>query len=360
MSEDLDPEKYHVLTPKKKKVVILFLLFLFLFFIPLMSFIYYKSAVHRPSQTSKEANFEIGSGDDVFEIAQMLYEKEAINSEFLFIFYVFLNRSDTNIQAGTYKIPAGTSLVNLVDMLKNGRNDISLTFLEGWRLEQFAIFASQKLKNFNYQDFMEISKSYEGYLFPDTYFFNLDADEEEVFNKLRETFDKKTENLLTKENLNKVGLTKEEAVIFASMVEREVSKPEDAPVVAGILIKRWEEGMRLDVDATTQYSVVYKRLCGGGMEDTLCIPTLDDVYDVDWWPHNLTREELDAENPYNTRAVVGLPSTPISSFSLSSLSAVLNYENTPYYYYLTGKDGIMRYGVNIREHEQNISQYLSN
>ena len=359
MSEDLDPEKYHVLTPKKKKIVLLFLLFLFLFLIPLVSVIYYKSAVHRPSQTAKEANFEIGSGDDVFEIAQMLHEKEAINSEFLFIFYVLLNRSDTNIQAGTYKIPAGTSLVDLVDMLKNGRNDVSLTFLEGWRLEQFAIYASQRLKNFNYRDFMEIARPYEGYLFPDTYFFNLDADEEEVFNKLRETFDKKTADLLTDDNLNKAGLTKEEAVIFASMVEREVSKPEDAPIVAGILIKRWKEGMKLDVDATTQYSVAYKRLCGSAIENTPCIPTLDDVYNVDWWPHNLTREELDTDNPYNTRAVVGLPPTPISSFSLSSLSAVLNYEKTPYYYYLTGKDGIMRYSTNIKEHEQNISKYLS-
>lgn len=360
MSQDLDPEKYHVLTPKKKKVVVFFLLFLFLFFIPLVSLAYYKSAVHRPSQTAKEANFEIGSGDDIFEIAQLLYEKEAINSEFLFIFYVFLNRSDTNIQAGTYKIPAGTSLVNLVDMLKNGRNDISLTFLEGWRLEQFAIYASQFLKNFNFQDFMEIAKSYEGYLFPDTYYFNLDADEEEVFNKLRNTFDKKTENILTGENLDKAGLTKEEAIIFGSMVEREVSKPEDAPIVAGILIKRWREGMKLDVDATTQYSVVYKRLCIDSTENTPCIPTIEDVYDINWWPNNLTREELDTKNPYNTRAVVGLPPTPISSVSLSSLSAVINYEKTPYYYYLTGKDGVMRYGVNIKEHEQNISKYLSN
>lgn len=360
MSEELDPEKYHVLTPGKKKKIVLILLFVFLVLIPALFFIYYKSAVFRPSQTAKEANFEIGSGDDVFEIAQMLYDKEAINSEFLFILYVFLNKSDTNIQAGTYKIPAGTSLVTLVDMLKNGRNDISLTFLEGWRLEQFAVFASQKLKNFKYQDFMEIAKSYEGYLFPDTYFFNLDADEEEVFEKLKGTFDNKTSDLLTGENLDRVGLTKSEAIIFASMIEREVSKPEDAPIVAGILIKRWKEGMRLDVDATTQYYVATRRLCGGGADDLLCIPTLEDIYKVDWWPKSLTRDELDADNPYNTRAVVGLPPAPISSVSLSSLSAVLNYKETPYYYYLTGKDGIMYYGVTIKDHEQNIFKHLSN
>lgn len=357
MSEDLDPEKYHVLTPAKKKVVLLFLVFLFLVFIPALSFFYYKSAVFRPSQTAKEANFVIGSGDDVFEISQMLYDKEAINSEFLFILYVFLNKSDTNIQAGTYKIPAGTSLVTLVDMLKNGRNDISLTFLEGWRLEQFAILASQKLKNFQYQKFIEIAKAYEGYLFPDTYFFNLDADEEEVLGILTDTFDEKTSDFLTDANLSKAGLKKEEAVIFASMVEREVFKAEDAPVVAGILIKRWREGMRLDVDATTQYNTAVKRLCGN---DIYCVPTLDQIYKLDWWPDNLTRDELDDENPYNTRAVAGLPPAPISSVSLSSLSAVLNYKETPYYYYLTGKDGVMYYGVTIKDHEQNIFNHLSN
>jgi len=72
MSEELDPEKYHVLTPKKKKIIVLILLFVFLVLIPALSFLYYKAAVFRPSQTAKEANFEINSGDSVFDIAQML------------------------------------------------------------------------------------------------------------------------------------------------------------------------------------------------------------------------------------------------------------------------------------------------
>lgn len=357
MSEDLDSEKYHVMTPRKKKIGFLIILFIFLVIIPVLSFVYYKAAVFRPSQTAKEANFEIGTGDDVFEIASMLYNKEAINSEFLFILYVFLNRSDTNIQAGTYTIPAGTSLVKLVDTLKYGRNDISLTFLEGWRVEQFAILASQHLGKVEYQDFVELAKPYEGYLFPDTYFFNKDDEEEDVFEKLTDTFNEKTANLLTDENLKKAGLTKEQAVIFASMVEREVSNPKDAPIVAGILIKRWKEGMRLDVDATTQYSASLRRLCN---DDTYCVPTLDQIYKLEWWPRNLTREELDSKDPYNTRAVDGLPPTPISSISLASISAVINYEETSYYFYLTGKDGVTYYAKNINEHNQNISAHLSN
>lgn len=357
MSEELDPEKYHVLDARKKKIVVSILFFIFVVLIPSLSFVYYKSAVFRPSQTAKEANFEIKSGDSVFDIAQMLSDKEAINSEFLFILYAFLNKSDTNIQAGTYKIPAGTSLVQLVDKLSHGRNDVTLTFLEGWRVEQFAILASQRLSGVEYDDFMDTAAPLEGYLFPDTYYFNIDADEESVIEKLSDNFKQKTKDILTDENLKRAGLTEKQAVIFASMVEREVSNPEDRPVVAGILIKRWKEGLKLDVDATTQYSAALNRLC---QSDTVCVPTLDQIYNLQWWPKDLTREELDREDPYNTRAVVGLPPAPISSVSLSSLSAVLNYEETPYYYYLTDKSGVTHFSRTIDEHNQNVSMYLSN
>lgn len=357
MSDELDPNKYHVLTPRKKKTIVLILLFVFVILIPALSYLYYKAAVFRPSQTSKEANFQIDSGDDVFEVAQMLYDKEAINSEFLFILYVFLNKTDTNIQAGTYKIPAGTSLVDLVGELSHGRNDLTLTFLEGWRVEQYAILASQKLENVEYEDFMAIASSMEGYLFPDTYYFSKDAVEEDVIEELTDNFNRRTKEILTEDNLKKVGLTKEQVIILASLVEREVSNPDDRKIVAGILIKRLKDGIKLDVDATTQYSVALRRLCE---DEKFCVPTIEQIYDLQWWPKDLTREELDREDPYNTRAVAGLPPAPISSVSLSSILAVLNYEDTPYYYYLTDKSGVARYAKTIEEHNQNVATYLSN
>lgn len=356
MSEELDPEKYHVLTPKKKRIILLILAFVFLVLIPILSYMYYKVAVFRPSQTANEVTVKIDNGESIFEIAQKLSDKEAINSEFLFILYLFLNKTDTNIQAGTFTIKAGTSLVDLVQQLSHGRNDIVLTFLEGWRLEQYAILASQKLEDIDYQHLVEVAKPYEGYLFPDTYFFNKDVEEEELVEKLVDTFNVKTKDLLTEDNLKKAGLTKEQAVIFASMVEREVSNLDDRPIVAGIIIKRWKEGMKLDVDATTQYSAATRRLCRG---QDYCVSSIEDIFEFEWWSKNITREELDSENPYNTRAVVGLPPTPISGFSLSSLEAVLNYQETPYYFYLTDSDGVTHYAKNITEHNQNVSKYIS-
>jgi UPF0755 protein len=357
MTEELDPTKYHVLTPQKKKTVTLSLLFLFLVIIPALFFVYYKIAVWRPSQSGKEVTLEIGSGNSVFEIANTLATKEAINSEFLFILYVFLNRGETNIQAGTYTIAAGTPLVKLIEQLKHGTNDVTLTFLEGWRREEFARVASKQLQKVDYKEFLDLTVNLEGYLFPDTYFVNKDIQDQDLVNLLTATFDEKTSILLTPDNLNKIGMNKIQAMVFASMVEREVSNEIDRPIVAGILIKRWKEGMKLDVDATTQYSIVLKRLC---KTEGYCIPTLDEFMQLEWWPRDLTTEELAFDSPYNTRFRVGLPPAPISSFSLSALNSVLNYQVTPYYFYLTDKAGVTHYAKTLTEHNANISQYLAN
>ena len=358
MENELNPEEYHVLTPQKKRKFFAIGALIFLLVIPPLLYVYYKFAVHRPSQTDREITIEVGSGDSTLEVAGLLNDEKAVNSEFLFILYAFLNRKDTNIQAGTYTIKAGTSLVELVAQLGHGTNDLKFTFVEGWRVEEFARFASARLQKINYGEFVELARKDEGYLFPDTYFINKDAQEVEVIDLLRNTFDQKTKEILTSENLVKAGLTKDQAVIFASMVEREVFDSEDRKKVAGILLKRWRNGMKLDVDATTQYAVSYNLLCPVTVE-TACAPTMDSIMEFDWWPQSLSSEDLSFDSPYNTRVNVGLPPAPISSFSLSSLEAVLNPEVTPYYYYLTDSKSITHYSVTLDEHNQNVATYLN-
>ena len=116
--------------------------------------------------------------------------------------------------------------------------------------------------------------------------------------------------------------------------------------------------MKLDVDATTQYAVSYNLLCPVTVE-TACAPTMDSIMEFDWWPQSLSSEDLSFDSPYNTRVNVGLPPAPISSFSLSSLEAVLNPEVTPYYYYLTDSKSITHYSVTLDEHNQNVATYLN-
>ncbi len=358
MAEELDPEKYHVLTPKQTRPLVLIVAFVLLLVLPPISYFYYDFAIHRQNQSAKETTFEIHGGQSLYDVANALYNADLVNSKPLFLLYSFLSGSDENIQAGTYEVPAGTSVVGLVELFQHGTNDVKITFLEGWRLEEFALAASEKFENIDYENFVEIAKESEGYLFPDTYLFSGDINELEMIEALKTTFDEKTKDILTEEKLSAAGLTRHEAIILASIVEREVSDPEDRAIVAGILIKRWRLGLKLDADATTQYVASTLRVECDLSESSIC-PTDDVAGNMIWWPRELTASELSYDSPYNTRENVGLPPRPISSVSAATLEAVLNYKETGYNYYLTDGDGVTHYAETLEEHEANVYRYLN-
>jgi len=354
--EGTDPSGFHTLNMKNRKLYIAGILFFALVVFPLLSLFYYKAALNRPAQGHKEATFEILDGESVSSIAQRLSEDELINSQFLFKAHVVSQRLHTKIQAGVYRVPAGSSVADLAEMFQHGTNDIRMTFLEGWRVEEYARAASEMFKKIDYTEFLKLAKEKEGFLFPDTYFFNIDVTEEEIVETLTETFKEKTSLTLKEKKLAEAGVTLDEAVIFASIVEREVSDEEDRPVVAGILMKRWKEGRLLGADATTQYAVAHLRVCDP-ITAAVC-PTAEEAMIIDWWPEELTSEDLSWDSPYNTRKNPGLPPKPIANPGISALEAVLNYTETPYNYYLTDENGITHYAVTLEEHNRNVSQHL--
>jgi len=359
MSEPLDPNKYHVLTPELKRKLLLIGLPLFLVVFPLLSYFYYSFAINRPNQISKEITVEIEEGEGVVDISRKLSSLGVVNSEFLFNVYVLLNNRDEGIQAGKYVIPAGTSLVELVEMLEHGTNDIKMTFLEGWRIEEIAAYASVNLENIDYEDFVNLAADLEGRLFPDTYWVNAEITEAELIDLLASTFKEKTGKVLTEEALKKAQLTEKEALAFASIVEREVSKKEDRTKVAGILIKRYKADELIGADATTQYAVAKGKMGCVTDSKSLC-PSYSLSLEMDWWPKNLEDDDIALDSLYNTRKNKGLPPTPISSFGLNALESVLNYEKTAYNYYLTDKNGVTHYSATYEEHLQKINAYLLN
>lgn len=357
-SENIDKSRFHTITPAGKKTMIIVSVLLAFFVLPFAAKIYYKAAINRQAQGFRETTFEIEEGEPVMSISKRLYDEELINSEPLFRIHLMLSGLHTNIQAGTYEIPAGASVVELAQIFQHGTNDIKVTFLEGWRHEQYALEASEKMNKFDYATFNDLAKEKEGYLFPDTYFLNKEATEKEVVDKLTKTFNEKTMGAFNKVNLEELGLTKDQVVIFASIVEREVFREEDKPIVAGILIKRWQNEELIGADATTQYAKATRELCENAVEsDDLC-PTEEQAALLEWWPEELTVADLRYENPYNTRAVLGLPPSPISNPGLNSIEAVLNYKETSYNYYLTDENGVTHYSNTLEEHNRNVAEYL--
>ena len=314
----------------------------FLIFVPTV-YLYYNYALNLPNSSDEATvDFNIESGQGVEEIAQNLYQKGLIRSAALFQLYTALSDLSDKLQAGEYQIPQNLNTKEVPELLQHGKFEEKLTFIEGWRREEMAEYINkQKTKN-NEQltgdDFLRETEGIEGYLFPDTYFISRETTAEELVKMMRENFGNRIKR--DEEGLKRIGISFEEAVIIASIIEREASAAEDKPIVAGILIKRYLNDWPLQVDATIQYALGYQTA-----GKTL-------------WKKNLTEDDLEIDSPYNTYKHPGLPPTPICNPGLDSLEAALNPEETDYWYYLSDSEGKMHYSITNDEHNESVVEYV--
>lgn len=305
--------------------------------IPILLF-YYKSAINRPGPGgSSVVTFTIEPGEGVDSIAQSLYQNKIINSTLIFKLYVIQTNSVSKLQAGNYYLQGDLPLTEVVNNLRLGILDTYITFLEGWRREEMAQ-ALDKVGDINItgDDFLAFSKGMEGYLFPDTYAIAPATTAQDLVDLMSSTLSDNLSNELTG-GINSQGLSLEEAVNIASIVEREARSEESKAIVAGILIKRFQNDWALQADATSQYD----------------IGTL-----ADWWPKDLEKAVLDTESKYNTRDQLGLPPTPICNPGLKALEAVAFPKTTNYWFYISDKEGKMHYAETIEKHTENIKKYL--
>lgn len=209
--------------------------------------------------------------------------------------------------------------------------EVNVTIPEGLSVKQIGeILENAKL--FSKDEFIKIAQKEEGYLFPDTYRFYKDAKPEDVVLKMKENFNKKITSEILSE-IQKTNRALSEVVVMASMLEEEVRSTEDRKIVAGILWKRLDQEMGLNVDAALTY------ILGRASNE-------------------LTLGDLKYDSPYNTYRYRGLPPTPISNPGLDAISAAANPEQSRYFYYLTDKDGAVHYAVTLEEHALNKRKYL--
>jgi len=303
-----------------------------------------------PSELSP-ALFTIRYGESATSVLARLEQEDLISSALLG--KVYLRLSKKTVQAGEYQLPYGLSLVSLTDLLQRGVFEEPLTFIEGWRIEEYArkyadwrsAFDREEANSFHqyFTGFMQhplvLEGSAEGYLFPDTYKVTVDSSLSELINRMY----RRNQEVLSTVPIPS-GLTQRQLVIFASLVEREAKYPSDRPIIAGILIKRWRSDMPLEVDATVQYALASER-CSSVNAETC----------PNWWPP--AEEGLDLDSPYNTRKYGGLPPGPICNPGYASLEAVANYQESPYWFYFSDSDGKMHYAETIDEHIRNIRAF---
>lgn len=297
-------------------------------------------------QESEKKTFVILKGESTNSIAQRLYQEGLIRSPLIFKIVVYKEMLAGKIQAGSFQLSPSMAPREIGEILTHGTNDIWLTIPEGWRSEEIVQELTQELAGESNQDFTKEIRKFienEGYLFPDTYLFPKQATSGLIIKAMKDNFARKFHSGLAEE-AEKKGLTPEEVVILASLVEREVKHDEDRPLVAGILIKRWQNDWPLQVDATVQYVKANDQQ----------LTTKDQI---NWWP-KVTKDDLEISSPYNTYQYSGLPPTPICNPGLASIEAVIYPQETAYWYYLSDNQGNMHYAATIDEHNQNIAKYL--
>ncbi len=278
--------------------------------------------------------FIVKPGEGVREIANHLKTQGLIKDPIVFFLLTKQGGLDKKIQAGDFRLNPSMKAMEVAEGLTHGTLDIWVTIPEGLRADEVADILKKVMPTYK-ESWREKLDENEGYLFPDTYLIPRDADVDTVISLLKNTFETRYKTLDT----SKTNLTKNQIVIVASLIEREAKKDEDRPLVASVILNRFNIGMKLDIDATIQYALGYQ-------ED-----------EKRWWKKSLTLDDIKLNSPYNTYRVSGLPPTPISNPGLASLQAVVNPSDTNYLYYITDSKGINHYGKTLEEHNANIQKY---
>ncbi len=280
--------------------------------------------------------FVVPRGQGSKEISKRLAMAGLVRSQIGFYLLVRFFGTDGQIQAGDFRLNKSMDAKTIALELTHGMVDVWVTTLEGWRVEEIAMALSKDL-NLPEKEFLQVAQ--EGYMFPDTYLIPKDATAGAIVSMFRDNFNKKViPEMLSA--LKKEGITKDELVIIASLVEREGKTGTDRPIIAGILLNRLRRNWPLQVDATLQYAIGYQQR------------------EKIWWKKELTDEDKKIDSPYNTYLNPGFPPGPIANPGLEAIKAVLNPQVTEYMFYLHDKTGVAHYAKTIEGHLENIRLYL--
>ena len=213
-----------------------------------------------------------------------------------------------------------------------GLDPIRVTFPEGITSYQIADILAEKLPSFPKEEFLALADAEEGYMFPDTYQFLPNVLPEEIIREMQRTFDRKVITTLA-EDIATSDRTLSDVIIMASIVEKEAITYKDKRMVAGILWKRIDIDMPLQVDAPFQYEIGKNTF-------------------------ELTRADLMNDSDYNTYTRKGLPVGPIANPGLESIEATLNPIPSNYLFYLSDYHSQIHYSQTYQEHMGYKAMYL--
>lgn len=267
---------------------------------------------------AKNQDFTLVAGTSRQQVAEQLEQAGLIRNTFAF--YLYSKLTGGTLQPGIYELSASQSASTIAGMLAEGRiKQAKITLLEGWRAKDIEEYLVTEKGLKQMVGFSEAAEQYEGYLFPDTYQIKLDETIDELIALLRDNF---------KERTSKLSNVTPDAVIMASIVEREAASDADRPQIAAVYLNRLKIGMMLQADPTIQYA-----------KGSWAAITLADYTNV--------------ESSYNTYKVDGLPPGPICNPGLKSIEAVLSPATHDYLFFFHAK-GQTFFSKTLAEHQAKV------
>ena len=292
----------------------------------------------------EESIFEVSAGSSLSRVAMELTSAGVIQGPRLFKLLALWRGVDAQIKVGEYRLESGISPAELLTKMVAGDTiQYRLTLVEGWTFRQAlqAIWRSEKidarLQSATDQELaalLEIDRpSPEGQLFPDTYFYSAGTTDVEILRRAH----RRLQQMLASAWESRLGAlpydNAYEALILASIIEKESALGTERGHISGVFIRRLESGMRLQSDPTVIYG-------------------LGENYSGD-----LSRADLAATTAYNTYRIEGLPPTPIALTGMESISASLNPLPSEYLYFVARGDGSHEFSSSLAEHNDAVNRY---
>jgi len=339
---------YSIIRPKKRawKIILSVAIFALLvagFSIYAVRFVYVRN-LKSVSASEKVLLVTIPSGASVQDTSIILKQADLVRKSWAFEWYMRQNKLSDNIQAGTYALRPNMSVQEIAKVITKGQIATDLfTVLPGQRIDQIkqalinagysAEAAAAALNPELYKNHPALAgkpadANLEGYLYPETFQKNNSTKPQKLIEQSLDEMHKRLTPTI-RSRFAEQGLSAYQGVILASIIEQEVSKPEDKSKVAQVFLLRIRRGMQLGSDPTAFYGAI---LAG-------------------------QKPSIGFDSAYNTRIHTGFPPGPISNVSQSSLEALANPSNTDYLYFVAGDDGITHFSNTLSEHEVLTDKY---
>lgn len=329
-----------------RKIIALLISFLFIALIGAVSLVgYYQYQLEKPLPGLNESKIlEITPGQSYTAITQKLIEEGVLESPWIMKAYGRISGKSHKLKAGEYLLEGSLTIPKLVDLLVSGRSiGYHITFVEGWTFKDVVKELSRhnKLKKVIVdKDPLDILKAVtdeyqhpEGLFFPDTYTYRKNDTDLSILVRAYNRMQK----VLAEEwaaRSKKVPLaTPYEALILASIVEKETGDASERQQIAGVFVRRINKGMRLQTDPTVIYGL------------------------GDRYKGNITRAHLRQHTPYNTYRINGLPPTPIALAGREAIHATLHPDSSNTLYFVAKGDGTHYFSETHKEHINAVNKY---